>query len=333
MKNLLSILNSKVFLYVLIGIVVVVFLQSKNCDSNKNEALETYNRQLQGQLSDKEKELQETHTELGLAKSDLVTRKELAESLKKDNEEKDKNFDKFKEEHNLKIKSKDRAIASLKQKINKGTSSVVILDPQACNLDNCVISYSWEDNLGRFKLKDPNILEINNETFESNQLFKVYGEIWEQQDGSLQTRRLVLREVYKDESGKYKDIEDAKADIIDFEFQYHNPPTIETEFNWKDLFRLRGIVVAGVNAFPNSGNAKLGLGLEFFTWKGLGINSHTSFDFDDATQISQNLGLIYNPTIFNTELNLGIGVSGGTPFASFFKEFMLSIDLVFYVNN
>jgi len=298
-----------------------------------NKQLETYNRQLSGNLSDAERELQSAHYELGVAKSKLVTQKELGEILKNDNEEKDKEFEKFKKDNNLVIKSRDKSIAQLKQQIKNGITTIEV--GSSCNIDNlqgCTISYQWKDPYNRFKLIDPNIFE-DGAKFESNQSFKIYGTIYEQKDSSLQIRKLTLREVYKDESGEYKDIEGAKADIVESDFQYHNPPALDTEFDWKDLFRLRGIVVAGVNAFPNSGNAKLGLGLEFFTWKGLGINSHTSFDFDDATQISQNLGLIYNPTILNTELNLGIGVSGGTPFASFFKEFMLSIDLVFYVNN
>jgi hypothetical protein len=332
-KNLGEVLQNKFVLYALIAVGLMLFFQSHSCNKKVNEELQTYNRQLQGQLSDKERELQKAHHEKGLLKSELITRDELNKRLEEDNEEKDKNFENFKKEHNLQIKSKDKTIASLKQTITDGTSTVIVSNEAECNLGSCIIGYNWEDSLGRFKLKDPNILEKGNETFESSQLFKVYGEIWEQQDGSLQTRRLVLREVYKDSSGEFKDIDGAKADIVDSEFQYHNPPEIETEFDWTDLFRLRAIALGGVEALPEGGDLRLGLGLEFFNWEGLGVNTHTSFDFDDPKNIGQYLGLAYSPNFFDFDWNLGLGVSIGTPFYKFFQEYSFKVDLIFYLHE
>jgi len=340
MQALLSLLGNKIFLWIVIAAGIFGTFQMRSCQQAKyNERLATYERQLSGQLTEKERELQAIHKDLGLAKSELISRGELIERLKKDKEEVDQNFEKFKKEHNLQIKSRDRTIASLQQKLHGGETSTEVIaiapDDKGCESieSRCVISYNWEDQLKRFKLTDPNIFEKGNEVFESEQIFKIYGEIYEQKDGSLQTRRLVLREVHQDENGEFVPIPDAKADIVDSQFEYHNPPTIETEFSWLDLFRLRAIALGSVTAFPDSGALKLGLGLEFFNWEGFGINTHTALDFTDVKKWEHRLGLAYNPKIFGQELNLGIGVSAGTPYYRFGQEWSFNIDLLFYLHD
>lgn len=336
MQAIISLLTNKVVLGIIIAFMGMGMFGVHSCHKSENEALATYNRQLSGQLTEQERELQAMKADLGVAKSELVTQKELAERLKKDKEEVDEEFDEFVEKHKLMIKSRDKTIASLKQEVKGGQTTVVVSnDEEGCTgiEDRCVISYNWQDNLGRFKLKDPNIFEDDNETFESNQTFKVYGEVYEQEDGSLQTRRLVLREMHQQEDGSYAPIPGGKANVLDSEFEYHNPPAIETEWEWTDLFRLRGIAVGGVNIYPDSGRMMFGLGLEFFTWEGFGIGTFTGLDFENPERIAQHISIQYNPTLFDTELNLGIYASAGTPFAKFFQGYQFSTGLVFYLNN
>lgn len=337
MQALLVALGNKYFLYAIIALMGVGAFQINSCNKKKSEEkLATYQRQLAGQLSEKEKELQEMKAELGVAESELMTQEELAKRLKRDKEELDADFDEFVKRHKLMIKSRDKTIASLKQKVKGGTTTVVVSnDAEGCQgiEDRCVISYDWEDQLGRFKLQDPDIFTKDNELFESSQVFKIYGEVYEQQDGSLQTRRLVLREVYQQEDGSYAPVPDGKANVIDSQFQYHNPPSIDTEWEWTDLFRMRGIAVGGVEIAPRGGKLALGLGLEFFTWEGLGIGTFTNLDFENPERMAQHISLQYNPTLWDTELNLGVYVSAGTPFAKFFQEYQFSTGLVFYLNN
>lgn len=340
MQAILSLLGNKIFLYIIIIAGIFGTFKMRSCQQEEfNQKLATYERQLSGQLTEKERELQKMNTELGLAKSELMTQKELSERLKQDKEEVDDKFEKFKKEHNLKIKSRDKTIAGLKQQLKGGSSDVNVVtvsdDPKGCEgiESRCIISYNWQDHLQRFKLTDPNIFEEGNETFESDQVFKIYGEVYEQEDGSLQTRRLVLREVTLGEDGTYQPIPNAKADIVDSQFEYHNPPTIDTEFSWLDLFRLRAIALGSVTAFPDSGALKLGLGLEFFNWEGFGINTHTAIDFTDITKWEHRIGIAYNPTIFEQELNLGVGVSAGTPYAKFGQIWSFNIDLIFYLHD
>jgi len=125
--QVLAILGNKFVLYALIALMGIGMFQIHRCSTNDADArVATYKRQLAGQLSEKEKELQAIQKELGVAQSELVTQSELTDRLKKDREELDKNFDKFVTKHNLMIKSRDRTIASLKQQVLGGTTTVVV---------------------------------------------------------------------------------------------------------------------------------------------------------------------------------------------------------------
>lgn len=336
MKVLLETLGNKYFLWIIITIGLLSAFQLRSCQIKKGEeSLETYKRQVRGQLSEKERVLQSANKELGVLRADLVTQKELAEELKKSNLEKDRTFDVFKKKHSLQIKSKDKAIARLKQKIGGGNTTVVITPyrDNCKDVDKCVVSYEWEESLKRFKLTDPDIFTKDNELFETNQLFRVYGEVWEQKDGSLQIRRLVIREVYLDENGDLQLIEDGKADIVDSEFKYSNEPTIIGDTDWADLFKLRAVALGSITAIPDGGATKLGLGLEFFNWRGMGINTHTALDFQDMGKTEQRIGFGFTPNIFDVDLNVAVGLSVGTPLTKFFKEYSINADLIFYLNN
>ncbi|KKL88581.1 hypothetical protein LCGC14_1923280, partial [marine sediment metagenome] len=290
----------------------------------------TYNRQLSGNLTSAEYELQSSNKKLGILGSQLLSEKELSNYWENSKLSKDKEFEDFVKKYNLEIKSFDSTIAKLKQTISYGESSI---GPDQCNInEECIISYTWRDN-NRFVLKDPNIFEHNNEIFESNQIFKKFGTIWQQEDGSLQTRRLILQEVNLGENGNYKDIPNAKAEIVNSTFKYHNPPVIETEFGWRDSFRLRMIAVGSITIFPNSGDNRFGLGVQVFNLKRFGINTHTAFHFEDAEKIEQRLGVSYCPRVFNQDLNLAIGISVGTPFAHMFNNYSINADLIFYLHQ
>lgn len=318
---------------IIIPIIIILCLAVTNIyQCNDSKKSETYNRQLSGNLTLAEKDLQSAHHELGVLKSKLLSEKELSKYWEDNKDATDKEFSGFMKKNNLKIKSLDKTIAQLNQEIKNGLSDIEI--SSNCNIDKeCIISYAWQDKDGRFILKDPDIFEKNNEIFESNQVFIIKGIIAEQKNGSLQVRKLSLQEVHQKEDGTYEPIPDAKADIIESDFKYSNPPSEKTDWKFTDLFRLRAIALGSVTAIPDGGTLRLGLGMEFFDWNGLGINTYTAFNFKDAKKIEQRLGLSYNPNLFNKELNLAIGVSVGTPFYKVFQEYSFNVDLIFYINN
>jgi len=306
----------------------IAFFKYYDFASGKNKKLETYNRQLSGNLNSSEHELQNANNELGILRSKLLSEQGVSDYWKKSKDATDKKFNDFIKKHNLKIKSLDNTIAQLKQKIENGSSDIEI--SENCNIgEECVISYVWQDKDGRFSLKDPNIFKHNNEIFESNQIFVIRGTVAEQKNGSLQIRRITLSEVVKDENGKYIQIEGANAHIVESDFKYSNPPTIDTEWEWTDLFRLRAVALGSVTAFPDDIRLRFGLGVSFFEWEGFGINSHTAFDFNDIKKWEQRIGITYTPNFFDDfKLNVGLGVSIGTPFANIFQDYSINIDLI-----
>ncbi len=329
-----KLLDSKVVVVILLVVAGLFVFQSYRCGkSNGNEALDIYKRQLSGQLTEKERELESAHHELGVLKSELVSRDELEKRLQKDKEELDQAFEAFKRQHGLIIASRDKEIAELKQHISDGKVDVVVGSQEdtclAENLRKCNISYKWQDVYGRFKLTDDNIFDSKAE-FTAHQIFKVYGEVWSQSDGSLQTRRVVLREVHRKDDGTYEDIPDAKAEIVESSFEYHNPPALQTEWSWRQLFTLRPIVMGHMNFYPYI-NTELGAGIEILNIYGVGLNSTTYFNFTNPELIGQSLGLSYSPTFFDRPLNFGVGISVGTPFLQFGQAWSAKASLLFYL--
>lgn len=285
----------------------------------------TYQRQLEGDLTAKEKQLQELNSKLGVSASDLMTQKELNSKLADDNEELNDNFEEFKKEHKLQILSRDKTIAALKQKVSGGHTEVVV--SSSCeDISSCTISYMWHDPLNRFQLKDPDIFKKDNETFVSNQSFKIYGEIYKQEDGFLQTRRLVLREVYKD-GDEYKPVPNGKAEVVDSEFQYVSG-AVQEEWEWTDLFTLRPIIGSSVVLFPYTGDLRLNIGMEFIGYKGFGLNSYTSLFFDDPMKISQHIGLSWSSTVFDKRLNFALVAGVGY---SLNQEVLVDAGIIFYI--
>jgi hypothetical protein len=339
MKYVWKILNSKIFLLAVILVVALVAVNAYWSKFKTDDQLETYRRQLSGQLTQKEQELQQANSDLNILNSKLVSQQELADELGRENTKLDQEFEDFKRKHNLIIKSKDRTIARLQGQISGGNSDAGTTPnngtaQEVCDSarENCTFNYSWEDRYGRFQLVDPDIFESGDESFTYSQSFRISGEVYEQQDGSLMTKRLTLNEVNL-VNGGWVDIPGAKVEIVASDFKYHNPPAIETEWEWTDLFRLRGVAIASVSLFPDTGHLKLGLGLEFFNFEGFGINSHTAIDFTDLNSWEQRIGLAYSPKFCNLDLNFALSVSVGSPFTRFGQVWTFNTGVIFYLNN
>lgn len=314
--------------WILLVVAGVVFFKVANCQSEENKALQTYQRQLQGQLDDSERYLQEANNKLGVAQSELLTQQELNDRLKKEKEEVDKDFEAFKKHYNLIIQEKDLTIARLRQQIEGGSSDTNTDQCEGIS-ENCIISYGWSDSLSRFTLQDPNIFEQDNELFTANQTFKILGQVYKQKDGSLKTKRIVLREMYKD-GDKYKEVPNGKAEILESHFEYSNEP-FPTNTKWYDIFELRPIIVASLNGIPDPGRTNLGLGVGFLNWHGMGLNTQVSLDFTNAKKIEHRLGISYSPKIKDKQLNVAFGLSAGSPYYKFLKQYSISGDLIFYL--
>lgn len=194
----------------------------------KTQSAETYARQLHGQLSDKERELEAMNTSLGTAQSRLVSQNSLEEQYKAQLSDKDAAFEKFRQAHDLRIKSMSENLEALRQQVHQGRGHATELaaasppGSPAAPSSRPVIAYEYSDSQGRFHLSDPNIWVEGDETLDVNQLFLLKGEVFAQKNGSLMTERLQLSEVVKARDGSYTEV--AHATLADAHFQYTNPP-------------------------------------------------------------------------------------------------------------
>jgi len=319
----LSLVGNRYFLWALIVFGVFgIFKWNAYTKSKYDQDLATYKRQLAGQLSEKEHELQTANNQLGTANSKLISQTEMNKQLSKENAE----MKKFIKENELVLSSKDALIAQLKQKIVNGNTNV---DMTKCvDLKTCIISYTWADTFGRFKLIDSNILIPGNSVFTATQIFSVTGQVFKQSNGGfLEVRQVSLNEVYLDTDKTYKVIPGTNVSVIDSKFQYVNEPNIAKN----KLFNPR-LIAVGSYDFDSS--FKPGVGLSFLQYKNWGLNSFTSINTKLLKNSQQKLGALYSPKVFGSvPLNIGIGGSIGTPFNNLFKSFSLSLDISFYINN
>lgn len=294
-----------------------------------NKELANYQRQLAGDLTAKEQQIEAANAKLGIAQSQLVTQKDLNAKLQSDKDALSKEYAQFKKDHNLIVKSKDETIAQLQAQINGGTSVVT----NSCVLPkDCVIGYTWQDTYKRFQLKVPNILIQGNEVFTNSQLFRIEGEIDSQQakDGFLEARRVTMAEVYAttDKDGKvtYIDIPGSNVNVIDSKFYYANSPAAKT-----DSFFNPRLIVLGLYDFHSF---KPALGIELVHYHNFGLNSFTAIDTQTFANSAQHIGVLWSPKLFGSiPVNFGIGPSVGTEFSNLFKTWVAGLDVAFYLND
>lgn len=187
-----------------------------------------YTRQLEGRLTDKERQLEAQNAQLGTAQSKLMSQDELEKRYQAQLSEKDKAFEAFRREHDLKIKSMTDDLESLQERVSNGRGRVTEVAPQPAPGNPSTpawrpaIAYDYSDADGRFHLTDPDIWVEGNETLDVKQLFELKREVFAQTNGSLMTERLQLAEVVKAEDGSYREV--AQASLVNAHFTYVNPP-------------------------------------------------------------------------------------------------------------
>ena len=148
----------------------------------------------QGSLSDRIDAMSKTHEaeilnlnkKLGTSQSQLVTEQALSKQYKDELTKKDADFEKERKKYKLEIKSRDDMIAVLQGKINGGNSGTTGGNCTTQNGEKPKLDYFWEDNLGRFSLKDPDVFTKNNEVFNYKLKFSIKGEIFTDKKGNIQ---------------------------------------------------------------------------------------------------------------------------------------------------
>lgn len=354
-----SIDTNKVKNYVMIALTVAVLLLG---------AFSAYTfhalQEEQIKLTAKDAEIQQLDTDLGLAKSRLLTSEELANKYKK---EVDGFPDKLKniiDEYDLQLKSKDTAIAELRNKVKGGRTKVVIKEvpvptpkpdggstgdstvivegPDGTPIDppNQVIAYEWEEDLGRFKLKDPDIFTPNNEEFTSNQRMKVVGHVFFGKDGQLQIRKVELQEVVPngvDEEGnpRYVLVPNSKVELIDSQFEYTNNLPVRKKSLF-DVITLRPIATFDTAITPGLGMEFVNLG-RLIDYANVGLNAKLSADLTDPlggslqrSRMSVGVHYQFIPPLIDT--NFAVGASIGVPFNDLTQP-VFTIDVILFLTQ
>jgi hypothetical protein len=158
-----------------------------------------YQRQLQGKLTESEKQMQALNTELGTARAHLVTQATLDEKYQALLTAKDADFEQFRREHALALESLSNATFQLQQREHGGKETAREVPPSTppageptAPSAHPVIAYEYTDPEGRVQLKDPNIWVQGDEELQLQQLFRVQGTVLQQTNGSLMTERVQL---------------------------------------------------------------------------------------------------------------------------------------------
>lgn len=347
-KNLLPLI--KYFIFGIVVIVFIVALLNKSKQLTKAEqALELYKRQISGQLTEKEQQLESANEELGISRSKLMSQQDLLKAYQEDNQKKNTELEAFKKKYQLEIDSYQRSIASLQQQIkNKGNTTLVdngnrtptdtqpdkqfnhLIDPSKDKL-----SYKWDSGDGRFSLYDPDIFTTNTEkVFTYNQSFRITGEVFREKVGFLKTQQLTLEEVVndgknKDGSLKYKVV--GKAKIIDSKFNY-SERSPDAWIPHKSVFGVWPTISAnfGLNNGVNP-RFLLGTGIDFLNVKGFGLGAQAYLDINVIQDSAFGVELSYRPTIASHQLNLGLTLGLATQFRAPFQSVVGVAGVNFYL--
>jgi len=304
-------------------------------------------------LSDKDAQIQRLDTDLGLAESSLLSVRELNKKFKTEINEIPGLKDKL-DEFNLELKSRDRTIASLRNKI-KGGTTVVTVGPKKPNSDgsatsvrecdlgdveDMIIAYAWTDPSGRFNLTDPDIFIENNEEFTAEQYMVVTGKVFFGKDGQLQVKHVEIKEMLPDGIGedgktKYKEASSSSVALLDSQFDYTNNLAVR-EKGLLDVVTLRPFGSFNTSVQPGLGLEIVNLG-RWIDYANIGLNVQITGDFSDplggSLQRSQiRAGIHYHllPPILNT--NFAVGASVGVPFNNLSQP-VFSVEIILFLTE
>lgn len=299
-------------------------------------------------LSYNDSQIKQLNTKLGIAESKLLSEQEISKKYKSEIEKFPDKLKKIIKDYDLKLASRDVSIAKLKNKLNGGTTTVVIntpeVKPNSSEIDKPSvesISYDWKDTSGRFHLYDPDIFIPNNEEFSSEQYLAIKGWVFTGKNGKLQIKKIEISEVSKgdiDKDGKqlYEKIPNSNVELVDSSFEYIDVGKKE-EKKFSDILTLRTIATFDTNLQPGLGIEIINIG-KLIDYLNLGLNAELSADLTDPlkgslsnSRIGVGVNYQFIPPILDTNIGVGIGIS--TPLNDFTGRWIITGDAIFYLTN
>lgn len=269
-----------------------------------------YQRQLQGKLTESEQRMQALNTQLGLAHAQLTTQASLDEKYKARLTDRDEDFEKFRREHALALKSISNAVFALQQQEQGGTETAQEQPPApprpgapSTAPARQVIAYEFTDKQGRVHLKDPDIWVQGDEEVRFQQYFQVDGSVLQQTDGSLMTERVLLTEVSPSGTGKYLPLTQAR--LVNANFTYANAPQ---EGAPPALVKWGAAYMATIgSSFRPSRMLRFGGSARLVQVGPVGLAGGLSSDFHSLEGSGGDAFLTYTPSLRGRELGLVLG--------------------------
>lgn len=279
-------------------------------DADWERRYNEYQRQLHGQLTESEKQMQALNTQLGVARAQLVTQDTLDAKYHALLTARDADFEQFRREHALALKSISNSLLELQEQEQGGTETAREVPPAptqpgepATPSARPVITYEYTDKEGRFHLADPDIWVQGDETLQLKQFFRVEGTVLQQTNGSLMTERVQLVEVTPDGSGQYRTV--AQARLLDADFTYANAPL---EGPPPALVKWGPAYMATIgSSFRTSSLLRFGASARVVQVGPVGLAGGASSDFQSLEGSGGDAFLTYTPSFRGRELGLVLG--------------------------
>jgi hypothetical protein len=277
-------------------------------------------RQIQGLLTKKEHELQKQQQQIGVAKSALLLENSHLELEAKKYKAKfntaDTKLKIYVKNHNLKLQEFRHDIHVLNQTIKSLKTSPsktnVSIKTGSCKEDTTV-SYTFTDRYDRLTFATPNCLKPGKEEYTLNQVFSIYGEVYQQSNGLLKVSALKLREL--DPRNNSTII--AVASLIKSDFKYLSQPISMHHQYDSFLFGL---------ALDQHLKMNFNLNYTIYNYSNFYLNAGASLTSD--LDLYPQASLVYRPTFLSKPIN--IGAHFGTGY-SFQNAFTYSLGLSFFI--
>lgn len=284
------------------------YLYRRSASADWERRYAEYQRQLQGRLTEREKEVEALNTQLGLARSQLVTQETLERKYQSSLAKRDDALEQFRREHALRVESLSDANFLLQQQLRQGEGKAQAVLPSPASLKpgadaaQPVISYHYADKEGRLQLTDPDIGLPGDEVVELTQRFRVKGTVLRQEDGALMTERLQLLEVARASDGTYREL--AEAHLVDASFSYVNAP-LESQPP-PGGHGLAGMVTVGTS-LRAQGRLRFGASARLVRLGAWGLAAGLSSDLASWEGSGGDAFVIFTPSREGRELALALG--------------------------
>lgn len=198
--------------YVLTLLLALLAVSAILFSGNQYKHSREVERQIRGELSQKERELQAAESDIGKLKSELVHESDLRKEIEEMRGLDRKKLDDFQKRYDLMVAGVSKIMASLNGSSTGGASTTTTPSPG-------VLSFEWWDKYKRFHLMVPNIYGSSDDIkFSYDQRFAVEAVLFRQnpKDGVLQVMNASLLELDKDGNV----INTAKIDLEKSKFSY-----------------------------------------------------------------------------------------------------------------